>query len=823
MKKVFSLFMLASACIFTLVSCNKGETDTQNVDETHKVHFIINANNPTTKTYLDNQLDGTYTVGWHNGDELAVFIGDIDGNTTSVPYTFPNTAAKGATATFEGDANIPDGSGTFKSFYPSSAFEKGYADGTVGVNTGDKNNNYAQFPTCYSFDKNYDILVGQQCNYEAESSVVVIDDMKFARMLCVLKVNLKGTYAADEAISSLRLDAPVTLSGRVKLDPASYTIPEWTVSKKYVLANINEADGKVIINDDLQNSVYLLVNPTTIASGSEITFTISSDHYDIEKSVTLTKDIVFPQGGIYVINLTIAESNCTPKSVFTTKIYDKVTDAASLNIAETIIVHRDVENTPAYYFIPNAKGAKPASLAIAGKSGVTLAGDLSTITISSADVTNMTWSFDGGDANFSITSTADATLGMGATDANDGLTVQTSQKGSTWSFAVHDTHGWDIKHDGVSRYLAVNTSTNVRTYSNNTTNQNAPFFIYQLRDGKMASGIVWSSTSANATITSSGTTFTPPTLTNTHSLPIAYSSSNTDVATIDPNSGDITIVGAGSTVIQAYFAGDATYKAIKKRYTLTVTDSRDNCVAPSFSPAAGAVTANTEVTISSTTTGSTIYYTTNGDTPEVGGATTTAGTSGAASATVTINEAKTIKAIAVKSPSHKNSTVSTAEYTIAGEFVPVTIWDDDFSNVSGSSALSSLNGSKTGFTSAYAISTVYASTGAVRLATNNNAGSIQTPAFAALTETSKVSVTIQMAGYNAKTPTVSYSVTGGGTLSKTSYSIAAGSGQSDAKNVSSWNTDTFTITGATSSTKLTVSTASGKQLFINSINIVTTE
>ena len=109
------------------------------------------------------------------------------------------------------------------------------------------------------------------------------------------------------------------------------------------------------------------------------------------------------------------------------------------------------------------------------------------------------------------------------------------------------------------------------------------------------------------------------------------------------------------------------------------------------------------------------------------------------------------------------------------------------------------------------------------MATNSNAGSIQTPAFAALSETSKVSVTLELAGYNAKTPTVTYSVTGGGTLSKTSYSIAAGSGQSDAKNVSSWYSDTFTITGATSSTKLTVSTASGKQLFINSIYIVTIE
>ena len=158
-----------------------------------------------------------------------------------------------------------------------------------------------------------------------------------------------------------------------------------------------------------------------------------------------------------------------------------------------------------------------------------------------------------------------------------------------------------------------------------------------------------------------------------------------------------------------------------------------------------------------------------------------------------------------------------------GSFTPVTVWDDDFSTVSGSSSLSSLSGSKSGFSASYTISTVYASTSAVRLATNSAAGSIQTPAFTALTSSSNVTVTIKMAGYNAKTPTVSYSVTGGGTLSKSSYSISTGSGQSDAANVTSWSTDTFTISGATSSTKLTISTTSKNQLFIDAITIVTSE
>ena len=81
----------------------------------------------------------------------------------------------------------------------------------------------------------------------------------------------------------------------------------------------------------------------------------------------------------------------------------------------------------------------------------------------------------------------------------------------------------------------------------------------------------------------------------------------------------------------------------------------ETCATPTFSPAAGAVTEGTEVTISSTTEGATIYYTTDGSTP------TTSSTQGTS---VTINEACTLKAIAVKKDMD-NSAVATAEYTIA--------------------------------------------------------------------------------------------------------------------------------------------------------------
>jgi len=70
--------------------------------------------------------------------------------------------------------------------------------------------------------------------------------------------------------------------------------------------------------------------------------------------------------------------------------------------------------------------------------------------------------------------------------------------------------------------------------------------------------------------------FTEPTLTtDPDDLTVTYSSSNTDVAEVDAESGEVTIMAEGSTVITATFAGDETYNSGSATYTLNVTDSRE--------------------------------------------------------------------------------------------------------------------------------------------------------------------------------------------------------------------------------------------------------
>ena len=88
--------------------------------------------------------------------------------------------------------------------------------------------------------------------------------------------------------------------------------------------------------------------------------------------------------------------------------------------------------------------------------------------------------------------------------------------------------------------------------------------------------LTFSETTATATL---GESFTAPTLTTEPTgLAITYSSSNTDVATVDETTGAVTIVAAGKTTITATSAETEEYDEGTASYTLTVSEPQ----APTF-------------------------------------------------------------------------------------------------------------------------------------------------------------------------------------------------------------------------------------------------
>jgi hypothetical protein len=182
------------------------------------------------------------------------------------------------------------------------------------------------------------------------------------------------------------------------------------------------------------------------------------------------------------------------------------------------------------------------------------------------------------------------------------------------------------------------------------------------RGSTFVSSVVISSGSISPTITFANLSKTfgnaPFTLSPTSDSPGAFTftSSNTSVATISGST--VTIVANGISTITATQASSGNYSSATATATLTV-GAEGTVSAPTFSTAAGAIAFPTTITLSSTTTGATIHYTTDGSTPTT---LSPKGTSGTSVASVVVNSAQTIKAFAIKTGS-TDSSISSAAYT----------------------------------------------------------------------------------------------------------------------------------------------------------------
>ncbi|MBP3482141.1 MAG: hypothetical protein J6K28_01970 [Alistipes sp.] len=305
MKSIRKSFVLVAAAATALISCEK--TDIGNSAENNGIKFSIKAHIDETRTFIEQ--DGkVYTPKWNKDDLIGVFFGNISSG-TKADAEFANVAENGATADFEGTSTTAAEEGTLKAIYPATAIYEGYSDGTIGVTLSGTQN-----PTPDSFDGTADILVSAPCIYIAIDGEVAVEDLYFSRIMSVVKINLKSDFAAvqGENVKSVTMTAPdAVLTGRAKVDFDTREVQEWTVKTDNVKASYDAANA-ISVNGE-KNAVYLVINPTAIASGKELTFDIETEHYSISKTVSLSKDMVLPKGDIAVINLTILEENCTVK------------------------------------------------------------------------------------------------------------------------------------------------------------------------------------------------------------------------------------------------------------------------------------------------------------------------------------------------------------------------------------------------------------------------------------------------------------------------------------------------------------------------------
>ena len=445
MKRIVKSFAIAAVSALAFISCSQEQNP---VSKDNGIHFTIRTSeNPLVKSFIESNLDGTYTPKWSKGDELAMFVGAID-EKSKPTATLTNSNEKGLTAKFDGQVTGIEGNGTFKSFAPARAFAKGYPNGNVGITLAE-----TQKPSSLTIDEACDVLVAKETTYTADATgKVEIVDLFFKRMFSVVKVALTGPESLKgQKISKFSLTAPegTVLTGRAAIDLTTATIDKWIPNLKNnsVTATYSEDAPKFGGEAGLENEVWLVVNPGTIESGAKVVFAGETANYTFSKEVTLSKALTFPESQLAVINLTLAEENCTKKAAASWI----ATDLADITAADEVVITM-AKGGKVYAMTSNNGTENPSTVAVTVKDGE--------LTETPADI--LVWNIANDKGNLTIYPKGQTDKWLCSVSGNTDVKVSNS---TTCKIFTLDPTTKYLKNTGSKRYLGVSNSQDWRCYA----------------------------------------------------------------------------------------------------------------------------------------------------------------------------------------------------------------------------------------------------------------------------------------------------------------------------------------------------------------------
>ena len=446
MKRIIKSLAIAAVSALAFISCSREQNP---ISKDNGIHFTIRTSeNPQVKSFIENNLDGggTYTPKWSKGDVLAMFVGTIS-DKSKPTATLTNSNETGLTAKFDGQVTGIEGDGTFKSFAPAKAFATGYSNGNVGITLAE-----TQKPSSITIDEACDILVAKETSYMADATgEVTIDDLFFKRMFSVVKVSLTGPESLKgQKVSKFSLTAPegTVLTGQAAIDLTTASIDKWDNGNNSVTATY-EADAPVFGGEvGLENEVWLVVNPGIIESGAKVVFAGETANYTFSKEVTLSKALTFPESQLAVINLKLAEENCTKKATPAAASWI-ATDLADITSTDEVVITMAKDGK--VYAMTSDNGTKnPQAVLVTVKDGE----------LSATPADNLVWNIANDNGNLTI-------YPNGQTDkwlySESKTNVRVGDSNTNKIFTL-DAETKYLKNTGANRYLGVYNNADWRCY-----------------------------------------------------------------------------------------------------------------------------------------------------------------------------------------------------------------------------------------------------------------------------------------------------------------------------------------------------------------------
>ena len=340
-------------------------------------------------------------------------------------------------------------------------------------------------------------------------------------------------------------------------------------------------------NYDSQTTASKTFNITALETTPTVTLNETSFVYDgTEKKPAVTVTVVLP-GATASTELTTDDYDVaysenvnvgvnTAKATVTLKRNYVGQNTATFTITPKSIANATIKLTPESFTF-NGENQKPTTVTVKdGETNLVLDTDYTLTNEGGTDAGKYTVTVTGkgnysGTASkeYSITSNTMEVTAEGYTGTYDGkahgITV-TAPKGATIKYGTAEGT-YDLTTN--PSYTNVGTYTvyyqvSMENYADVTGSKNVV----------ISQATVTLSYSASTAEGKMGKAFTAPTLNNPSQVAIAYSSSNTEVATIGTD-GVVTLTGAGKTTITATFAGNDNYASATASYELTVGKQQD--------------------------------------------------------------------------------------------------------------------------------------------------------------------------------------------------------------------------------------------------------